>query len=167
MDNMDALSAETAELLRARKWTLSTAESCTGGLIGHRVTRISGSSEYFRGGIIAYANEIKEKLLGVSHQSLVEYGAVSEAVAEEMAQGVRDATGTDVGLSITGIMGPTGGTPEKPVGLVFVGVSLMKRCLSERFENKGTRDELQWKSSGAALRLLNKILKTEGVYHGQ
>lgn len=102
--------------------TLATAESCTGGLISHRLTNVSGSSAVFVGGIVAYSNDIKKSLLGVSEVLLAEYGAVSNPVALEMAKGVCKSLNSDIGVGVTGIAGPTGGTPEKPVGLVYISV---------------------------------------------
>lgn len=107
--------------LRDQDATIATAESATGGLIGHRLTGISGSSDYFLGSVVAYANSVKQSVLGVDEHAFREHGAVSEAVAEQMAEGVRNVLGTTVGISTTGIAGPTGGTPEKPVGTVWVG----------------------------------------------
>ena len=103
--------------------TIATAESCTGGLIGDRLTNVSGSSSYFKGGIVAYSNAVKEEAVGVSKATLESVGAVSEETALEMARGVREKLNADIGISTTGIAGPTGGTEEKPVGLVFVGLS--------------------------------------------
>ena len=108
-------------LLRDRTATIGAAESATGGLIGHRLTGVSGSSDYFLGSIVAYANAVKQSVLGVEEEVLREHGAVSEAVAIQMAEGVRDTLGTTIGISTTGIAGPTGGTSEKPVGTVWVG----------------------------------------------
>lgn len=110
-------------LLIAANLTVSTAESCTGGLLSHVLTGVSGSSSYFIGGIVAYSNRIKEHILGVKPETLNTFGAVSQETAKEMAEGVRRKFETDIGLSSTGIAGPTGGTPEKPVGLVWVGLS--------------------------------------------
>ena len=109
--------------LHESKLTLSAAESCTGGLISRRVTDISGCSDVFFGGCVTYTNEVKQRLIGVSAETLEKYGAVSEQTAREMARGVRLATGSDIGISATGIAGPTGGTPETPVGTVFIGIS--------------------------------------------
>ena len=110
-------------LLTRRGLHLAVAESCTGGLIGHRITNVPGSSEYYLGSVTAYAYEAKVRLLGVSWGTLEKYGAVSQETAIEMARGVRLALAADVGLSITGIAGPGGGTPEKPVGTVWIGLS--------------------------------------------
>lgn len=106
----------------SRPWSLGTAESCTGGLLGHRLTSVSGSSQWYRGGVIAYDNRVKEKVLGLSPTLLAADGAVSEAVALAMAEGVCRLLGTDLGLSTTGIAGPRGGTQEKPLGLVYLGL---------------------------------------------
>ncbi len=126
---VDATSIESAvvALLRNNEKTIAVAESCTGGLIAKRVTDISGSSDVFLGGCVTYANSAKERLIGVSRESLSSFGAVSEQVAREMARGVRLALGADIGVSTTGIAGPTGGTPEKPVGTVYVGISTEER----------------------------------------
>ena len=110
-------------LLRDRDATIAAAESATGGLIGHRLTGVSGASDYFLGSIVAYADRVKQAVLGVGDAAFREHGAVSEAVAVQMAEGVREALGTTIGVSTTGIAGPTGGTPEKPVGTVWVGVA--------------------------------------------
>ncbi len=115
------LEAVTGELLRERGVRIAVAESCTGGLLGARFTAVPGSSAYFLGGVMAYANEVKEKLLGVPATLLAEHGAVSEPVACAMAEGVREQLGADLAVSTTGISGPDGGTEEKPVGLVFIG----------------------------------------------
>ena len=119
----ETLERAALEFLRQRGLSFACAESCTGGLISKRMTEISGASEVFLGGCVTYANEAKMRLLGVREQTLAEHGAVSEQTAAEMARGVREALGADVGVSVTGIAGPTGGTPEKPVGTVFVGIS--------------------------------------------
>ena len=108
--------------LRESGATLATAESCSGGLIAHRITSGAGSSEYFLGGMVTYSNDAKEKFLGVQTNSLQQFGAVSEAVASEMVQGVARQFGSTYAVAVTGIAGPGGGTPEKPVGLVYIGV---------------------------------------------
>jgi PncC family amidohydrolase len=117
------LEENIGALLIDQGLTLATAESCTGGLIAHRLTNVPGSSAYFVGGFVAYAYGAKEELLGVRHATLVRYGAVSQETALEMAQGVRQRLGVDVGLSVTGIAGPAGETPTKPVGLVYIGLA--------------------------------------------
>ncbi len=121
-DSMKA-AARVGRLLVERGWTLGTAESCTGGLIGHWITNIPGSSAFFVGGVAAYADRVKEHLLGVSEALLAAHGAVSQQVALAMAEGIRRLLRTDVGIAVTGVAGPTGGTPEKPVGTVFIALS--------------------------------------------
>jgi len=115
MDELIELAARVGNLLKEKGWTLGTAESCTGGLIGHLITEIPGSSAYFRGGVIAYANEVKRDLLGVPQELLTAHGAASCQVAGAMARGL--------GIAVTGIAGPTGWTPKKPVGTVYIGLS--------------------------------------------
>ncbi len=123
------LEFQVGPLLRSSELKLVVAKSCTGGLVGHRITNVPGSSDYYLGSITAYAYEAKERLLGVNHDTLVAYGAVSPQTAIEMARGARQALGADfgvdhiLGLSVTGIAGPGGGTPTKPVGLVWFGLS--------------------------------------------
>jgi len=114
---------QVGRLLVARGWMLATAESCTGGLIGHLLTEVSGSSDYFAGGVVAYANEVKLGMLKVPTRDIQRYGAVSASVARTMARSVRNLLGVEIGLSATGIAGPTGGTPDKPVGTVYLGIS--------------------------------------------
>lgn len=133
VDNQTHASV-TGDLLRQNKLTVSTAESCSGGLLGGAITNEAGSSDYYLGGVITYANEAKEKLIGVQAESLRKYGAVSETVAKEMAEGVKRALGSDLALATTGIAGPGGGNDEKPVGLVYIALATsehteVKRCL--------------------------------------
>lgn len=117
------LEETVGDLLRERKLTVAVAESCTGGLIGHRLTDVPGSSDYFLLGVVAYANEMKKGLLGVQESTLVEFGAVSEEVVREMAQGAREASGAAIGVATSGIAGPGGGTEAKPVGTVCIGIA--------------------------------------------
>jgi len=152
------LEKQIGELLSERGWTLAVAESCTGGLLGHRITNVSGSSSYFRGGVISYSNEVKESILGVPEETLIEHGAVSKETAQAMAQGARRLLGTDVALSVTGIAGPTGGTTEKPVGLVYVGLAAEGTDLWEKHIWQGDRAENKQQSAQAALELLLKYL---------
>ena len=114
---------ELGSLLTEQGLTLVTAESCTGGLVAHRITNVPGSSAYYLGGVVVYSNEMKEALLGVRHETLLAHGAVSEETAREMARGARQRLGADLAVSVTGIAGPAGGTPEKPVGLVYIALS--------------------------------------------
>src|SRR3972149_5299534 len=120
---MQLLEDLVGELLKQRRWKLAAAESCTGGLIGHRLTNVPGSSIYYQGSVTAYAYEAKVRLLGVRWETLKKYGAVSQEVVLEMARGVRKALAADIGLSVSGIAGPGGGTPDKPVGLTWIGLS--------------------------------------------
>lgn len=133
------LGAEIAAALSRRGWTLALAESCTGGLIADTVTDFPGSSAFFLGSVVAYANSAKEGLLGVSNTLLLEHGAVSEPVALAMARGARATLGADVALGITGIAGPSGATAEKPVGLVFVGLAGPWGERGLRFQVEGDR----------------------------
>jgi len=118
-----AIEVVVGEALTARGLTIGVAESCTGGLVAGRLTDVPGSSAYVRGGVVAYSNDVKTGALGVSAATIAEHGAVSEATAVAMADGVRKALGADIGVSVTGIAGPDGGTPEKPVGTVWFAVS--------------------------------------------
>jgi PncC family amidohydrolase len=144
---------QIAAQLTARKWTIATAESCTGGLIGDVLTNRAGSSAYFMGGVLSYSNDIKHRVLGVREETL-SAGAVSEPCALEMARGVRRALGVDVGISATGIAGPDGGTTDKPVGLVYVGLSTPDTEIVSR--NVWPHDRIGNKQATAdeALRLL-------------
>lgn len=148
------LEQAVGELLRARKETLAIAESCTGGLVCHKITSIAGSSEYFLGGMITYSNEQKVKALGVSENTLINFGAVSEETAQEMAVGVRAYVGTDYGLSVTGIAGPGGGTAEKPVGLVYIGLATKKTVRAKKYLFAKDRTINQERSTAAALLML-------------
>jgi PncC family amidohydrolase len=153
------LAAEIGELLRAKRLTLATAESCTGGLLGHLITNVPGSSDYFLGGVISYSNEAKERLLGVCRETLEERGAVSEETAREMARGVKDLFHSDLALATTGIAGPGGGTEEKPVGLVYIALAAQDRELCERHRWQGDRLENKRHSAERALALLKEYLK--------
>lgn len=144
-------------LLSMARKTLGVAESCTGGRVGWRVTRVAGSSEYFRGGVIAYSDDLKASLLGVDRATLAAHGAVSEQTAREMAAGARTAAGSDVGLAVTGIAGPGGGSPEKPAGLVYVAVAGPADRV-RRFRFAGGRDAVREQATQAALELLRRTL---------
>ena len=147
------------ELCRVQGLTLGTAESCTGGLVAGRLTSVAGSSDVFRGGLVAYDDEVKEKLLGVPSGLLAEHGAVSAEVAEAMAQGARERLAVDVAVSVTGIAGPGGGTPEKPVGLVFFHVAGPGGDLALRIELPGDRGVIRSRSTVAALHLVRRLLE--------
>jgi PncC family amidohydrolase len=157
-DNMK-IEAQVGTLLIEQDLSLVTAESCTGGLMAHRITNVSGSSAYYLGGFVAYAYEAKEILLGVEHETLVTHGAVSVETAQEMARGVRQRLGADVGISITGIAGPAGGMPEKPVGLTYIALSAEDAELCERHVWQGDRLANKEQSVEAALRLLLTYLR--------
>lgn len=149
---------ECGKLLKARGWMLAVAESCTGGLIGHRVTTIAGSSEYFLGGIIAYSNRIKIEQLNIDEESLEQEGAVSEIIACQMAAGVRVLFGADIAVSVTGIAGPDGGSAEKPVGTVFVGLAIAGDVIAEKFLFDGDRISIQQQTAEVALDILARKL---------
>jgi nicotinamide-nucleotide amidase len=150
------------EKLLQRRLTLSLGESCTGGLIGHRLTEVPGSSEYFLGGIIAYSYEAKERLLGVRHDTLYKHGAVSEETAQEMARGARHALGADIGLAVTGIAGPGGGLPGKPIGLTWIALSSRDGEFARQFNWGGDRETNKLQSSQAALEMLEQFLDRQG-----
>jgi len=151
------LAAVVGDLLSEKDLTVSVAESCTGGLVQHQITRVAGSSAYFLGGMVTYSNQSKIKFLGVEKALLEKHGAVSEAVAKEMAAGVRKAFAADVALSTTGIAGPGGGTAEKPVGLVYIGLATAEKVIAKKF-NLG-KDRAINKEQGAQFAL--DILRRE------
>lgn len=154
----ETLPAAVGALLRARGLRLALAESCTGGLIGHLITSVPGSSAYFLGSLVAYDDAVKRGVLGVPAEVLRRHGAVSEETARAMAAGAMATTGADVGLAVTGIAGPGGGTPEKPVGTVWLCVRDRERTLARRFWFPGVRAEVQERAAGLALALLRGFL---------
>ncbi|MBX3133523.1 MAG: competence/damage-inducible protein A [Gemmatimonadaceae bacterium] len=154
----DDLAAVVLQALRARTMRIAVAESCTGGMLGMRLTAIPGSSDVVDGGTIAYANAVKVRELGVQESTLAAHGAVSEETAREMAAGVRARFGVDVGVSITGVAGPGGGTPEKPVGTVCLAVDVRGEVRSVRTTTIGDRHEMRQRSAQAALNLLRRAL---------
>ncbi len=147
-------AAAAGRLLRARRFTLAVAESCTGGLIAHRVTAVPGSSDYFLGGVIAYDNTAKTAILGVSPSTLRRHGAVSGRTAAEMARGARRAFRSDIALSSTGIAGPSGGSRKKPVGLVYLGMARAGGTTVRRHLFKGPRRAVISQAAEAALGML-------------
>ena len=153
------IETQVGNLLRQRNLKLAVAESCTGGLIGDRITNVPGSSDYFVGGIIAYAYEAKVKLLGVSWDTLKAYGAVSRETVLEMAAGARRSLETDIAVSVSGIAGPAGGTPDKPVGTVWVGLVAPQGQWARLFRFKGDREQNKAAASDAALSLLLEYLQ--------
>ncbi len=150
-------------ILERNRWTVSTAESCTGGLIGAAFTDLAGSSKYYHGGIIAYDNSIKKTLLDVPAETLEAYGAVSNQTALAMVTGVRKKTGTDCAISTTGIAGPGGGTPSKPVGLVFIGIAVRDCVKTLRFEFSGSREEIRRQTVAKALECLLEMLSEKSM----
>ena len=154
------LEAEIGALLKAKGYKLAMAESCTGGLMGHRITNIAGSSDYYLGSVTAYAYEAKEKLLGVNHETLSIFGAVSRETVLEMACGVRRALDADIGLSVSGIAGPGGGLPLKPVGTVWVGLSTPDGDWADVFLFNGGRIEVKEQAAEMTLQYLKSYLKT-------
>jgi len=154
MDSAQPLEFEVGRRLSAAGATLATAESCTGGLVAHRITNVSGSSGYFLGGLVTYSNEAKVHFLGVSPDVLAAHGAVSEPVARAMAQGARRRFGADWAVGITGIAGPTGGTPQQPVGLVYIAVAGAHGAVATENRFEGSREEIKAQSAERALALL-------------
>ncbi|HBX68841.1 MAG TPA: competence protein ComA [Chloroflexi bacterium] len=161
----EPLEIIVGDLLRERGWRLAVAESCTGGLIGHRITNIPGSSTYYMGSVTAYAYEAKVRLLGVKWATLEEFGAVSEAVVLEMARGVRRALAADVGLSVSGIAGPSGGTEDKPVGLTCFGISVPDDEHTWEVIWHGDRIQNKELSAEHALQLLVDFLRSRDGNH--
>jgi nicotinamide-nucleotide amidase len=152
----ETLEGLVGRLLRARGWTVALAESCTGGLVGHRLTQVGGSSAYFERGFVVYSNAAKQALLGVPETVLRTHGAVSAACAEAMARGARERAGTDIGVSVTGIAGPDGGTPTKPVGTVFVALADARAAVVERHRFDRDREGNKALSAVCALDLLRR-----------
>jgi PncC family amidohydrolase len=153
MTNSELLNKVSDEL-KKQHLKLATAESCTGGLLAHLLTNISGSSEYFDRGVISYSNRSKVELLGVPEKILTKYGAVSAQTAHAMAEGVRSHADVDIGVSTTGIAGPTGGTKDKPVGLVYIGIARCDDVVVKQFLFSGDRLHNKEKACDAALSLL-------------
>ena len=157
----DAAAEQLLELLRGRGLTFCAAESCTGGLINQRLTAIPGSSDVVEGGVVSYSNNVKMRLLGVSAEALLAYGAVSVQVVAQMADGVRRATGADIAVSVTGIAGPGGGSAEKPVGTVCFGIATASgvRSLKKQFDSTLQRDAIRWLASELAIALAAEAAK--------
>ena len=154
------------DILISRTLTISVAESCTGGLIGHLITSIPGSSAYFAGGIISYSNQSKCDLLGVSPATLEQYGAVSDQTAREMATGVKERLKSDIGISVTGIAGPDGGSVEKPVGTVFMGFAFDTRPFSIKYLFKGDRLEIKQQTAETVLENIRRHLNGDSFISG-
>ena len=156
---LNSLEIQVGQILRERTLKLALAESCTGGLIGDRITNISGSSEYFLGGVVAYAYEAKVALLGVSWDTLNTKGAVSGETALEMARGVRNQLNSDIAVAVTGIAGPGGGTAEKPVGTTCIALVAGQGEWIQSFRFLGNREENKASSANAALQMLLDYLQ--------
>lgn len=156
------LEEQVGAALRDRGWTISTAESCTGGLVLHRLTNVPGSSAYVEGGVVAYSNQVKQALLHVRQGTLIAHGAVSEQTAQEMALGARALLKTDIAVSVTGIAGPGGGTDGKPVGLTYIALAGPDDYLRvQRHIWDGSREEVKTASADAALQLVLEAI--EGI----
>lgn len=152
---------EIARTMTEHNQTLAVAESCTGGLLGAAITRMPGASDFFRGGVIAYHNDVKRQLLKVRREALEDVGAVSEPVAQQMALGARAALSAGYAIGITGIAGPAGGTPEKPVGLVFICVSSDAGDIVRKYNFTGDRDAVRRQAVAAAFEILKEKLATD------
>ncbi len=157
-DGEEPLEAIVGKMLLAQQATVSCAESCTGGYISHLFTSISGSSRYFEGGVVSYSYDVKEKMLGVKHETLLKYGAVSEECVREMLHGLLRVSGTNYGIAVSGIAGPDGGTPEKPVGTVWISVGNNEKIISKRFNFFPSRMENIRIFSNAALNMLRLFM---------
>jgi len=152
----DNLYEVVGTLLKKKDQTISTAESCTGGYIAHLITSVAGSSEYFKGSVIAYSNEIKESILKVQHQSLIDHGAVSEKVIMEMALGVKSKMNTDYAIATSGIAGPGGGTSDKPVGTTWIAIATPVKIITKEFMMGDHRERNIKKTAMTALNMLRK-----------
>lgn len=158
MQNTVILSKKLGSILKNKKLTLAIAESCTGGMIGGAITEVAGSSEYFLGGVIAYDNRIKRDILGVPEKVLSKFGAVSGETVLAMAKGVQKLMNTDCAIAVSGVAGPGGGTKDKPVGLVYIGIAVNKKCWSFEYRFTGTREEIREKTVGEGLkRMIERV----------
>ena len=153
--------SEIGRLLTEKNLTLSVAESCTGGLISSEIVSVPGASAFFLLGVTAYSNDAKEKILGVRHETILRHGAVSREVAIEMAEGVRSAGRSDIGISSTGIAGPSGGTDEKPVGLVYLALSFRGETIVQKHVFEGDRRAIMKAASQEAGRFIRSFLEGE------
>jgi nicotinamide-nucleotide amidase len=156
MKQIEEMEEVVGDLLRQHGHTLATAESCTGGLIASRITDVAGSSEYFLQGVVVYSNQAKRDLLGVSTETLANFGAVSEQTVREMCAGIKRLSGADLTLAISGIAGPGGGSAEKPVGLVYLGLYDGHNYFIEEFRFQGSRKEIKLQASQMALDLIRR-----------
>lgn len=152
-------SEKLIKLLREKNYTITTAESCTGGMISSTIVNVAGASYVLNEAYVTYANEAKEKLLGVKHETLENYGAVSEQTAYEMAEGAARAASADCAIAVTGIAGPDGGTDEKPVGTVYAGYYVCKKVIVERYQFDGERYEVRYQTALKTIDRLCELLK--------
>ena len=152
---------ELAKILTENKLKISTAESCTGGLIAGEITSVSGSSEFFDLSVVTYANEAKMKLINVSEDTLKTYGAVSEQTAYEMVKGISDLSGAETCIAVTGLAGPGGGTTEKPVGLVYVATKVFDKINVKKYNFDGNRDEIRLKTVNDAINDIKQMILNE------
>ncbi len=159
--NRDIILKKVSSHLKKKHLTIATAESCTGGLIAHTLTNVSGSSEYFDRGVVSYSNKAKMELLGVSEKTLCQYGAVSEQTAKAMAKGLRERSKVDIAIATTGIAGPIGGTKEKPVGLVYIAMVTSVSIVAKQFNFTGNRLQNKQSTCVAALSMLLDYLSKE------
>lgn len=156
---ISALTTDIMKEIISKKMTLAAAESCTGGMVSSRIVDFAGASEAFVNGLVTYTNESKHRLLGVSNDTLNKYGAVSTQTAEEMCRGVSRVSGTDIGVSTTGVAGPGGGTAQKPVGLVYIGVCIQGSTATKELRLKGSRTEIRKQTVTALFEMLKEQLK--------
>ncbi|PYK97458.1 MAG: hypothetical protein DME19_16295 [Verrucomicrobia bacterium] len=157
-ENDDQLEAVIVRLLTERRETLALAESCTGGYIANRITNVPGASAVLLAGLVTYSNDAKQKFLGVRGETLASHGAVSEPVAREMAEGARQKTGAHFAIAVTGIAGPTGGTPDKPVGTVFIALAMDRHTFVLNAVNRYDRETFKYVTSQQALELLRRTV---------
>jgi nicotinamide-nucleotide amidase len=159
----EPLETAVVHLLDSRGWTVATAESCTGGLLSTRITDVPGSSRVFCGGVVVYSNEAKSDMVSVPAGLIAAHGAVSREVAESLARGARERFGSDFGMGITGIAGPDGGTPQKPVGLVYIAIADESGVEVDESRFSGSRKDVRYRSAQYALVLLrDRILQRGG-----
>lgn len=156
---IESIVPSIGKILVDKSWTMSTAESCTGGLVAATLTDFSGSSAWFSGGVVAYSNEVKMSLLHVPEKEIMDHGAVSEPVVRAMAEGVCKTLNVDVGISLSGIAGPTGGTPDKPVGTIWMGWHIHGITYAEKFLFSGDRINVKQQSLQTVLEKLYQLLK--------
>ena len=159
MPERERLPDMVGQMLCAKGYTISCAESCTGGLLTSTLTDVPGSSAYVMGSVVSYSNDVKSRILHVAEETLAAHGAVSPETAREMAEGVRDLMQTDVGVGITGIAGPGGGSPEKPVGLVYIAVSAPEKTSVEKNVFSGVRAEIKRAAVNKALAMVQEMIR--------